>query len=149
MLDYTAIDFETANSYRGSPCAVGLVRVRNAVPVDARRWLMRPPELVDYFDPFNTWVHGITAEDVANEPRWNELLSAITEFFGADLVVAHNAGFDIGVMRYACAADNIEWPAMRFLCATRSGMSVLDVPNRKRRIALQTRGAVTHFISIT
>ena len=31
MLNYTAIDFETANSYRGSPCAVGLVRVRDGV----------------------------------------------------------------------------------------------------------------------
>lgn len=29
MLDYTAIDFETANSYRGSRYAVGLVRVRD------------------------------------------------------------------------------------------------------------------------
>ncbi|MGW6661254.1 hypothetical protein [Rhodococcus sp. NPDC055024] len=29
MLDYTTIDFETANSYRGSPRAVNLVRVRD------------------------------------------------------------------------------------------------------------------------
>ena len=27
-LDFTAIDFETANGFRGSPCAVGAVRVR-------------------------------------------------------------------------------------------------------------------------
>lgn len=53
MLNYTAIDFETANSYRGSPCAVGLVRVRDGVSVAERRWLMRPPEEVDYFDGYN------------------------------------------------------------------------------------------------
>lgn len=29
-LDFTAIDFGTANSYRGSPCWVGLVKVRLA-----------------------------------------------------------------------------------------------------------------------
>ena len=27
-LDFTAIDFETANGFRGSPCAVGLTKVR-------------------------------------------------------------------------------------------------------------------------
>ena len=36
MLDFVAIDFETANSYRGSPCSVGLVRVRNGSPVAER-----------------------------------------------------------------------------------------------------------------
>ena len=33
-LDFTAIDFETANGFRGSPCAVGAVRVRDGVMVD-------------------------------------------------------------------------------------------------------------------
>lgn len=116
MLDYTAIDFETANSYRGSPCAVGLVRVRDGLAVAERTWLMRPPEAVDDFNPFNTSIHGITAEMVAGEPRWCDLLPLIMDFIGDDVVIAHNAGFDIGVIRYACAADNIVWPEMRFLC---------------------------------
>lgn len=47
MLDYTAIDFETANSYRGSPCSVGLVKVRDRQVVDTRQWLIRPPEAAD------------------------------------------------------------------------------------------------------
>jgi len=32
--DFTAIDFETANHHRGSPCAVGLARVRDGVVVE-------------------------------------------------------------------------------------------------------------------
>lgn len=116
MLDFTAIDFETANSYRGSPCAVGLIRYRNGQPVDERRWLIRPPEQVDYFDPFNTALHGIDAETVKDAPRWNLVLPTLMDYIGEDIVVAHNAGFDIGVIRYACAVDNIEWPEMRFLC---------------------------------
>lgn len=116
MLDFTAIDFETANAYRGSPCAVGLVRYRSGRPVDERRWLIRPPEQVDYFDSFNTALHGIDAEAVKAAPRWNLVLPAIVEYIGTDVVVAHNAGFDIGVIRYACAVDGIEWPEMRFLC---------------------------------
>lgn len=116
MLDFTTIDFETANSYRGSPCSVGLIRYRGGSPVDERHWLIRPPERVDYFLPFNTALHGIDADMVRDAPRWSVVLPAISEFIGDDVVIAHNAGFDIGVIRYACAVDNIPWPEMRFLC---------------------------------
>lgn len=115
-LNYTAIDFETANEYRGSPCAVGLVRVRDGVVVDERHWLMKPPAQAGWFSPFNVAVHGITAEMVANAAHWRDVLPAIVEYIGDDVVVAHNAGFDIGVIRYACAVENIDWPAIRFLC---------------------------------
>ena len=86
MLNYTAIDFETANSYRGSPCSVGLVRVRDGVPVEEHHWLMRPPEPVDHFLGFNTALHGITPEMVATEPRWKEVLPVIVDFIGDDVV---------------------------------------------------------------
>lgn len=129
VLDYTAIDFETANSYRGSPCAVGLVRVRDGQPVDEQRWLIRPPEQVDYFDPFNTTLHGIDAEAVRDTARWRTVLPALVSYIGDDVVVAHSAGFDIGVIRYACAVDNIEWPKMRFLCTMVMARRALSLPS--------------------
>lgn len=128
MLDYTAIDFETANSYRGSPCSVGLVKVRDGQVVSTRHWLIRPPEAVDFFHSWNVAIHGITPEMVATAPRWREILPHIVDFIGSDLVVAHNAGFDIGVIRYACAVDNIEWPAMRFLCTLVLARRALRLP---------------------
>lgn len=140
MLDYTAIDFETANSYRGSPCAVGLVRVRNGRIVDQRRWLMRPPEAADWFDGFNVWVHGITAEMVAAQPRWKKVLPAIIEFIGGDVVIAHNAGFDIGVIRYACGVDNIEWPGMRFLCTLVMARRALALPSYRLPFVTEALG---------
>ncbi|KAB7742949.1 hypothetical protein GA707_14940 [Nostocoides sp. F2B08] len=129
MLDFTAIDFETANSYRGSPCAVGLIRYRNGQPVDERRWLIRPPEQVDYFAPFNVALHGIDADTVRGAPRWQTVLPAIVDYIGDDVVVAHNAGFDIGVIRYACAVDNIEWPEMRFLCTLVMSRRAIRLPS--------------------
>jgi DNA polymerase-3 subunit epsilon len=140
MLDYTAIDFETANSYRGSPCAVGLVRVRGGKIVDERRWLMRPPEGADWFDSFNVWVHNITAEMVADAPRWKDILPVIIEFIGDDVVVAHNAGFDIGVIRYACAVDNIEWPEMRFLCSLVLARRALALPSYRLPFVTEALG---------
>lgn len=129
MLNFTAIDFETANSYRGSPCAAGLVRVRDGVVVGESLFLIRPPQEVDYFDGYNIAVHGITPAMVADVPRWSEVLPILTEEIGDDVVVAHNAGFDIGVIRYACAADNIEWPKMRFLCTLVMSRRALCLPS--------------------
>jgi DNA polymerase-3 subunit epsilon len=136
MLDFTAIDFETANGYRGSPCSVGLVKVRAGTIVDERHWLIRPPEPVDWFAPFNVALHGISADMVAGAPRWDVALPAIIDFIAGDTVVAHNAGFDIGVIRYACAVDNIPWPDLRFLCtlvlARHTETAVLPASVRRR-----------------
>lgn len=129
MLDYVAIDFETANSYRGSPCSVGLARVRDGRVVDERHWLIRPPERADWFDGWNVAIHGITEEMVADAPRWKHILPAIMEYIGDDVVVTHNAGFDVGVIRYACALDNIEWPEMRFVCTLVMARRALPLPS--------------------
>ena len=140
MLNYTAIDFETANSYRGSPCAVGLVRVRNGISVSERRCLIRPPERVDRFDLWNSTIHGITEEMVADQPRWKDVLPMIVDFIGDDVVVAHNAGFDIGVIRYACAVDNIEWPEMQFLCTMVLSRRALSLPTYRLPFVVESLG---------
>jgi DNA polymerase III epsilon subunit-like protein len=127
-MDYTAIDFETANRFQGSPCSVGLVKVRGGQVVDSRHWLINPPEGVDHFDPFNISIHGITPAMVADAPRWKEILPEIMAFIGSDVVVAHNAGFDTGVIRYACAFDNIEWPELKFLCTLVLSRRALSLP---------------------
>jgi DNA polymerase-3 subunit epsilon len=115
-LDFTAIHFETANSYRGSPCSVGLVKVRDGQIVDESFTLIHPPARFDHFDGFNTWLHGINAEMVAGAPSWQQVAGWIVRYTGSDALVCHNAGFDIGVIRYACIADDIPWPSVDFLC---------------------------------
>ena len=143
MLNYTAIDFETANGYRGSPCAIGLVRVRDGAPVSEARWLMRPPEAVEHFDGFNISIHGITEEMVAGEPRWHEILPSVLDFIGDDVVVCHNACFDIGVIRYACAADNIAWPEMQFLCTMVLARRALSLPSYRLPFVVEALGKKT------
>jgi DNA polymerase III epsilon subunit-like protein len=115
-LDFTAIDFETANSYRGSPCSVGLVKVRDGQITDESSTLIHPPTGFDHFDGFNTWLHGINAEMVADAPRWRQVADWISRYTEPDTLVCHNAGFDMGVIRYACIADDIPWPSVDFLC---------------------------------
>jgi DNA polymerase-3 subunit epsilon len=129
VLDFTAIDFETANEHWGSPCAVGLVRVRDGVAVQAVHWLMRPPSRVDYFTPRNIEIHKITPEMVAAAPPWRELLPKLVGFVGDDVAVAHNARFDASVIRYACANDQLPAPRIPFLCTLNLSRRALSLPN--------------------
>jgi DNA polymerase-3 subunit epsilon len=115
-LDFCAIDFETANSFRGSPCAVGLVRVLDGRVAESRRFLMRPPLGRDNFDDFNVMLHGITASMVRGEPRFGDLLPTIIAFAGGLPLVAHYAAFDMGVIRDGCDASGLAWPTTSYLC---------------------------------
>jgi DNA polymerase III subunit epsilon len=116
-LDFTAIDFETANASSASACAVGLARVRDGKVVATANWLIKPPPGHDRFFEFNTGIHGIRAEDVARALGWSEQLDALTAFAGADILVAHNAGFDMAVLRRACEATGDVCPPYRYFCS--------------------------------
>lgn len=116
-IEFTAIDFETANGFRGSPCSAGLVKVRDGVIVDEASWLMRPPEGHDFFDRRNIRIHGIEADMVAGAPRFGELFPEIGAFIGADLLVAHNAAFDMGVIRSALEVSGLPGPSYDYTCS--------------------------------
>jgi len=116
-IEFTAIDFETANGFRGSPCSVGLVKVRDGAVADQVSWLMRPPAGHDFFDPRNTRIHGIEAPMVAGAPRFGELFPEIGAFIGDDLLVAHNAAFDMGVIRSALEVSGLPGPAYDYTCS--------------------------------
>jgi len=115
-LDFVAIDFETANSFRGSACAVGLARVRDGVVVETSSSVMRPPNGHDHFDPWNIRIHGITPDRVRDAPVFADLWPSVLSFIGKDTVVAHNAWFDLGVIRESCSVSGLPWPSVRYAC---------------------------------
>lgn len=126
-LDFTAIDFETANSSNASACAVGLVRVRDGVVVDQTGWLIRPPSGHDRFFDLNVRIHGIREEDVADAPTWTAQLGPLSEFIGGDVLVAHNAGFDMAVIKRACEATGDECPPYRYACSLQVARKVYQL----------------------
>ena len=93
-LDFTAIDFETANGSSASACSVGLVKVRDGQVVDRIGWFIQPPAGHDHFVDWNTRIHGITADMVLEAPTWVEQLADLVAFTGDDEPVAHDAGFE-------------------------------------------------------
>lgn len=130
--DFVGFDVETANQNWGSICQMGLVRVIDGEVVARESWLCRPPQGIDDFDPFNVECHGITAEDVVDQPSVGELISRFTEFVGDLPVVAHNAYFDASALRYAAMASDQPVPKIVFGCTlAQSRATDLGVANHR------------------
>ncbi|MGC5170800.1 3'-5' exonuclease [Microbacterium sp. DT81.1] len=139
-LDFTAIDFETANSSTASACAVGLARVRGGRVVATAGWLIQPPSGHDDFHPFNTGIHGIRKTDVASAKGWSAQLDDLCGFAGADVLVAHNAGFDMGVLGRACAATGDVCPPYRYLCSLQVARKTYALPSYRLPFVAQEAG---------
>lgn len=109
-----ALDFETANERRDSACAVGLAWIADGAVVRRESRLIRPPDL--RFSPGNIRVHGIVPADVRTQPPFPEVMAEFLPDLADGLVLAHNAGFDMGVLRASLQAHGLRPPAFSYLC---------------------------------
>lgn len=116
-----AIDFETANHRRDSACAVGLVRVHRGEIAARGYWLIRPPTRHFTF----SWLHGIRWEDVRTAPNFAELWPELAGWLSPGThLAAHNAAFDMSVLRACCERYGIDPPAVRQVCTLRAARSL-------------------------
>lgn len=113
-MDFTAIDFETANHGRHSACQLAAVKVRGGQIVDQHCWLIRPRPFD--FSPMNIAVHGIRPEAVAGEPEFGQCWSSIFPQLDGECLIAHNAPFDIGVLRACLQFHELPIPELQFSC---------------------------------
>jgi DNA polymerase III subunit epsilon len=113
-MEFTAIDFETANSDRHSACQLAAVKVRNGQIVDQQCWWIRPRPF--HFHPMNIGVHGIAPERVAGEPEFGQCWSMIRRYLSDECLIAHNAPFDIGVLLACLRFHGLPVPELEFSC---------------------------------
>ena len=113
-MDWAAIDFETANADRASACALGLVVVKEARIVKRRSWLIRPSKVC--FDLNNVMIHGITPDNVADKPTFAELWDEVHSEIQGISLVAHNASFDMSVLRHTLDDYKILYPELDYYC---------------------------------
>lgn len=139
-IDFTAIDFETANSHGASACSVGLVKVRDGRVVDRASWFIRPPYGYDDFLEWNTRIHGIRKEDVSGALGWAEQLGDLMAFADGDHLVAHNAGFDMSVIKSASAAVAVECPAYDYLCSLQLARKTYTLDSYRLPVAAMAAG---------
>lgn len=117
-----AIDFETANELRSSPCAIGLAWIENGKVVRVEERLIRPKDM--RFAGMNIAIHGITPADVADCPEFPEVWSALWPDIAGRIVFAHNAAFDMGVLRSTLTEYGRDWPCLDYLCTLKMAQAV-------------------------
>ncbi|TWH45012.1 3'-5' exonuclease [Sporomusa sp. KB1] len=104
--NFIAFDFETANLQSHSACQLGVAVVAKGRIVMEKSWLIRPPTKVFTF----SYLHGITYSMVRNQPTFVGLWPEIRPFFEHQIVAAHNADFDIGVLAATLAHYGLFMP---------------------------------------
>ncbi len=112
-MTFTAIDFETANFSRASVCSVGVVTIICGRVQKRIHQLIRPTPMK--FEPFNVSIHGITAHDVSSAPTFEEFWPTLLDSFIGP-IIAHNASFDLSVLRKSLDHSNLSYPEIDYFC---------------------------------
>jgi DNA polymerase III subunit epsilon len=129
----TSLDFETANYSRASICAAGIAVFEDGTLAEAPYWLVRPPKGHGWFREDFTDIHGLTWFDVQDAPEFSAIAPAFLErLTRADIVIAHNASFDIGVLRATLNHFGLSCPEFDYLCTYRVAERIWpDLPNHR------------------
>ena len=114
-MNFIAIDFETANSRMSSPCSLGMVIVEEGEIRSKHHWYIRPEPF--YFSSMNISIHGITPEMTADAPTFDTLWPELEPFFKENIVIAHNASFDMAVLRHTLDHFSIPYPNASYFCS--------------------------------
>jgi DNA polymerase-3 subunit epsilon len=154
------LDFETANYSHTSACAVGLAifdqkRSKGVPPLfsadsspeppsseetrtpydlmEAPYWLVKPPKGHGYFRDDFTDIHGLTWFDVQAAPEFTEIATEVLEHLSkADIVVAHNASFDMDVLKQTLTHFGLASPEFDYLCTLGLARRIwLELPNHQ------------------
>ena len=114
---FVAIDFETANQERCSPCAIGVAIVEDNKIINHFERLIRPHDDYYYFDNFNSDMHNITEEMVEDAPEFDSVIREIEPLLNNNVVVAHNMLFDCSVLWQTLEVYNLPKPECKTLCS--------------------------------
>lgn len=137
MSTFTAIDFETADHWPDSACAVAAVLVENGRITERYYQLIRPPRQDFVF----TYIHGLTWNDVRHSPTFSEMWPGLKAFIDrADFLAAHNAPFDRGVLYGCCEAADIQPPDREFVCTVQLARATWKLPSARLPVVCKHLG---------
>ena len=122
MPKYIVFDVETPNRYNNRMSAIGISIVENGKIVKSFFSYVDPEQS---FDWFNTKLTGIDARTVAGAPTFPELWKKIEPILSSGVLVAHNASFDMGVLKKCLKDYNIQWNGFFLKSVTSSIMCVI------------------------
>ncbi|WP_270465999.1 MULTISPECIES: PolC-type DNA polymerase III [Fusobacterium] len=96
--EFVVFDIETTglNSHTNEIIEIGAVKIKAGRIVDRYSQLINPERPIPYHI---TEITSITNEQVANEPKIDEVIGKFVDFIGDAVLVAHNAPFDMGFIK--------------------------------------------------
>ena len=113
-MKWIAVDFETANERRCSPCSVGLAWIEGGKVTRVEERLIRPKEM--RFSSFNIAIHGIRPEHVKDAPEFPDVMAEFRDDLPDAVLIAHNAAFDMSVWRATLDLYGMPYPEFEYLC---------------------------------
>ncbi|GAA2667109.1 DEDD exonuclease domain-containing protein [Actinoplanes palleronii] len=130
---FVVLDLETTGGAPdgGGITEIGAVKVRSGEQLAEFGTLVNPGQPLP---PFITVLTGITEAMLRPAPSIETVLPALLEFLRGAVLVAHNAPYDVGFLKAACAKHGYPWPAPRVLdtaALARRALTNDEVPNRK------------------
>lgn len=117
MINFVAIDLETANWERSSICQIGITEVVDGVIQPSKSWMVQPKG--NKYDYFNIEIHGITPEDTKDSPSFKVVWNEVYPYLKGKTVVAHNTSFDMYALRDAFDMYAMEYPTFDYFCTLR------------------------------
>jgi DNA polymerase III subunit epsilon len=112
----TCIDFETANPFWGSVCAMGLVVIEDGKLAHTFDTLIKPHPGYSVFSRDNIRVHGIKPEMVKDAPEFDAVYNRVKPYIEGGLLAAHNTSFDIFCLKDVLTLYNIPIPGFEYIC---------------------------------
>jgi DNA polymerase-3 subunit epsilon len=103
-MNYFALDVETANADYSSICQIGIAEFQNGQLISVWSSLINPES---YFDPFNTYIHGISEEDVVNAPTFKKVYDELFNRLSGQITI-HHMPFDKIAITRACLENDLE-----------------------------------------
>ncbi len=112
---FIVFDVETPNRYNSRMSAIGISVVEGRKITESCFSYVNPEQP---FDRFNTLLTGIDRRTVADAPTFPELWEKLEPLFSSGILVAHNAVFDMGVLKKCLRDYGIFWKTSAPYCCT-------------------------------
>lgn len=111
-----AIDFELANFHYLSACALGIVVLSDGVIEFEGGFLIKPPPQHQNFIPEFIAIHNIQPEDVISALSFEQVFRLIEPYFENASLLAHNATFDMGILKQLADYYDLQLPNLPYTC---------------------------------
>lgn len=129
MSRFIAFDVETPNRMNNRMSAIGITVIEDGEIKDEFYSLVNPET---HFDYFNTRLTGISEESVIDAPNFPELWMQIEPLMDSGILAAHNAVFDMGVLKRCLNDYGIFWKRNTpYLCTVQMGRRILPGMSHK------------------